>query len=229
MSDPITPSVPAAIPADALQALSTMSASVGISAPPPPASPEAFAQPPLPETLSAEEVQALREMLVVASRQKATQFVLPEKQPNQQDKEKFAESVLTRKPYAEKTVLVPGKLEVVFRCKTRREKEFIDRQIEADFKEKVITTERSYAIFLANYNLMTQLVLMNGVAVQSPVSRFGVPNFSLRSAIDDHIIGTMPEPMMFMLSGALAQFENRVSAMSREILERNFFEPADLS
>ena len=211
-----------------------LSASAGISAPspspqaPPPASPEAFS--PQPEgALTPDEVQALRELIVISSRQKATQYTIPEKPPTQLDRERFADSIFTRKPYSEKAALIPGKLSVVFRCKTRREKEAVDRQIEADFNDKVIKTERTYAILLNNYNLMIQMMELNGVAVESPAKSLGVPGFSLRSAVEGHIINNLPEPFMFLISAALTQFESRVATMSREVLDKGFFEPAGLS
>jgi hypothetical protein len=184
---------------------------------------------PLEVALTPDEIQILKEMVVVRSRQKTMEYVLPDKPVNKDDEDRFAESVLNRKTYSEKMILIPGKMEVVFRSKTRREQEAIEKQLDEDYANGAIKTERANAFALNNYNLMIQMVSQNGAAVQSPVSRLIDPTFSLRGFIESHIIGSMPEPIMFILSGALAQFENRVAFMSRKILEGNFSQPADAS
>lgn len=229
-TNPDTAGLPPSLPSAAAAALSSLAANAGISAPPVPLSPEAFSSnSDMESKLTPEEVQILKEMVVVRSRQKATEYVLPDHPPTEEDKKRFAETVFLRKPYSEKMVLIPGKMEVIFRCKTRREKEFVDSQIEKDFNDKIILTERKYALLLNNYNLMTQWTHLNGALITSPVAHFDTPGFSLRDFISNHIIHTLPEPMMFIVSGALTQFENRVAAMSREILDKNFSQPADFS
>lgn len=211
----------------AMAALSKLANEANVSSP---TSPEAFNPPaisPLGEALTPDEIQSLKELVVIRSRQKATEYILPDKPVSEDDKTRFAESIFNRKAYSEKMIPIPGKLEVVFRCKTRREREFVDQQIEKDFADGIIKTERQYAVVLNNYNLMMQMVSQNGASVNPPASRIIAPGFSLRAFIDQHIINTLPEPMMFILSGALAQFENRVAFMSREVLDKNFSQPAD--
>lgn len=229
-TNPDTAGVPPTLPPAAVAALSSLASNAGISAPPIPLSPEAFSnKTDMEDKLTPEEIQLLKEMVVVRSRQKATEYILPDKPPTEEDKKRFAETIFNRKPYSEKMVLIEGKMEVIFRCKTRREKEFVDSQIERDFSDKIILSERKYALLLNNYNLMTQWTHLNGAAISSPVSQFDNPAFSLRDFISNHIIHTLPEPMMFIVTGALTQFENRVAAMSREILDKNFSQPADFS
>lgn len=181
-----------------------------------------------PDQLTPEELQKLREMLVQASFRGRGFYELPEKPVTDEDRTRFFESVGERKPYAEEMILIPEKLEVIFRCKTRREVEMVDAQLQKDMEEGLIKNEKHHAIATTNYNLMVQMSSLNGVACSSPSKFLSVPNFSLRKHIESHVINTMPEPVMFILSGALTQFERRVEIMSKECLQKNFTKPAVL-
>lgn len=219
---------------EALKAMQNLAASAGIAPKDPkpsqpiPASAAAFDQPPEPpaDRLAPEELQVLREMIVRHHRQKTNEFVLPEKPMDKADLDRFGDSILARKPYSEQMILIPKKFEIVLRCKTRREIDAIERQIDKDFKANLILNERVYAMTLGNYRLMIQWVALNGVNLESPVALLDSPDFDLRKFMESHMINNLPEPMMFMLNGALGQFEARVAQGTREALTANFSRPA---
>lgn len=178
--------------------------------------------------LSIEELQALREMLVRNSTRGREYYELPEKPVTDEDRQRFYDSVGDRKPFAETMVIIEKKLEVVFRCKTRREVEIIERQLQLDLEDQVIKNDRHFATAKSNYNLMFHMAALNGAECSNPAAISSSPNFSLRKHIDAHIISTLPEPVMFLLCGALAQFEKRVDIISKECLEASFIKPATL-
>ncbi len=181
-----------------------------------------------PQPLSPDELQALREMLVRNATGRRDYYELPDKPVTHDDRARFFESVGDRKAYAETMVIIKEKLEVTFRCKTRREVEMIERQLQLDLEDSLIKNERHFATAKVNYNLMTQMVAVNGAECSNPSAMSSRPDFNLRKHIDSHIICTMPEPVMFMLAGALAQFEKRVDTIAKECLEANFIRPAAL-
>jgi hypothetical protein len=155
-------------------------------------------------------------------------YELPEKPVKDEDRQRFYDSVGERKSFAETMVIIKDKLEVTFRCKTRREVEIIERQLQADLEDQIIKNERHFATAKSNYNLLFQMAALNGADCSNPASVSSNPNFNLRKHIDHHVICTLPEPVMFLLCGALAQFEKRVDIISKECLEANFIKPATL-
>ena len=184
---------------------------------------------PADDRISAEELQALREMIIKeAARKKVENYELPKIEVTDDDRQRFYDSIAERKPFSEKMVIIEGKLEVQFRCKTRREVDQVERQLLADLSDGHIRSERAYATAKINYNLMMQIVAINGVVATHPSAYAADPKFSLRTFLDNHIISTLPEWMMFMLSGACTQFDLRCELISKECLARNFPQPVAL-
>ena len=180
------------------------------------------------DKLTPEELQALREMLARNSIRGRDYYELPDKPVTPEDRQRFYDSVGDRKTYSETMVIIPNKLEVTFRCKTRREVEAIESQIQLDLEDSLIKNERHHATARTNYNLMFQMAKINGADCNNAAVGVSNPKFSLRGHINNHIIATLPQPMMFLLCGALSQFERRIDVISKECLESNFPKPATL-
>lgn len=181
------------------------------------------------DRITPEELQSLREMIAKeAARKKAENYELPKIEVTDDDRQRFYDSVAERKPFSEKMIIIEGKLEVQFRCKTRKEVDQVERQLLADLNDSHVRSERAYATAKINYSLMMQIVAINGIAASHPSAYAADPQFSLRTFLDSHIISTLPEWTMFMLSGALTQFDLRCELISKECLSRNFPQPVGL-
>jgi hypothetical protein len=181
------------------------------------------------DRLSPDELQTLREMIArEALHRKEDAYAIPKIEVTADDKQRFYDSVGERRPYHEVMKIIPGKLEVEFRCRTRKEVKMIENQLATDLAEGFIKSERSYATMKINYNLMIQIVKVNNVLQSNPSSKAADPKFSLRTAIDSHLINTLPEWTMFMLAGALTQFDLRCDQIAKECLDRNFPVPVAL-
>lgn len=215
----------------ALEAARKTAAAAPAAASPPPPARETGAnslggEPGERATLSVDELQTLREMIARESNRPPEKYRVPEKEVTEEDRQRFYDSVGERRPFSEEAVIIEGKLEVVFRCKTRREREIIERQLTNDLSKGLIKNDIHYSAAATNYNLMMQMVSLNGVTCAHPSTVAMDDNFDLRRHILSHVINTMPEPMIFMLSGALTQFEMRVDKIEKECLERSFMRPA---
>jgi hypothetical protein len=181
--------------------------------------------------LTPDEVQVLKEMIFERHRRKRDVFILPDIPPSDADIAKFEECAVKRTPYVEVHSMMKGKFTVKFRTKTKRELDLMFEQLDQDFKDGIVRSEAKYVTLLNNYNLVLQMVEFQGVW-QEPVVPPGheLPKeWSLRGAIQRHIINTLPEFDMFLLIGALSQFDQKVRFLSQEALKGNFTIPASES
>lgn len=194
----------------------------------PPSKPGEFQIPPL----GPEEIQMLREVIFARMKQKKDEFVLPDLPITDDDKNRFADAVMQRKPFSEKFSMMGGKLTVTFRTKTKRENDMLFDQLDEDFKANRIRSESKYVTLLNNYNLMMQMTELQGApcaTVLPPPQQDVPPGWSLYKVMRLHLIETLPEANMFLLIGALSQFDTKCRVLAREALKENFSTPVGVS
>lgn len=184
--------------------------------------------------LEADEIQKLREILARSTENGTAEFRLPDKPPTQEDRDRYYQSVLERKPYSETHVMMGGKLKVTFREKTKRECDLLFDAIQTDFADRRIRSQHDFVTLMNNYNLVVQMTNLQGVDQPPILPAPGVPlppDFaaSLRNTVDRHLVSTLPEMTMMILVGALNQFSNRVRLMAQELLRENFPSPVGAS
>lgn len=179
--------------------------------------------------LNPEEVQAVREMVYETLKRKKSQFNLPVLPITDADRDRFAESIARRIPYTEAHSMMKGKLTVTFRTKTKHENDILFDQLDEDFKANLMRSEAAYITRLNNYNLMIQMVSMQGAPVTTIIPPQGAPipkGWSLANVLKSHIVDTLPETNIFLLIAALSQFDTKVRTLSNEAIEGNFSTPA---
>jgi len=194
----------------------------------PPAPLDAFVVP----ALTAEEINALRDLVFSRARKRKEEFELPIIDVTEDDRERFAECLSRKIPFSEKFSMMKGKLAATFRTKTKRETDLLHRQIDKDFADGLILSEGKYVSLLNNYNLMFQMVNMQGTPMPLLTPPPGVPvdkDWSLQKFLPAHPIEGLPDILMYLLIGALTQFDQKVKTLSNEALSGNFFEPASAS
>lgn len=193
----------------------------------PPSGPGEFSVPPL----SSEETQALREIIYARLKQKKEDFELPDLPITDEDRDRFGDCLARRRPFAEECSMMGGKLKATFRTKTKRENDVMFAQIDQDFKDGLVRSEAKYVTLLNNYNLVIQTMSFQGAPLMPaiPPGIEGTKGWSLANVVKNHVIESVSEPLMFLLIGALSQFDQKVRILSREAMKANFSTPVDVS
>lgn len=189
-------------------------------------------QGPAEEGLTEEELQSIREIISANARKKKDEFILPDLPVTDEERDRFGDCMANAKVFRDECSMLKGKLKAVFRTKTKRENDILFQQLEADFKEGRIVNEPMYVTLLNNYNLLIQMESLQGVACPQVIPKNGVPlppSWSLHNIMKQSSLENMPEPYIFMLLGALTQFDRRVKVLSQEAMTENFTNPAGVS
>lgn len=190
-----------------------------------PLSPEAFET---GDKLSPSDIQTIREIIekTRSIRKPHENFELPSKPITERDEEAFFASLMSRSLYKEEFTLVKKpEIKVCFRVLTTQEKLAIDKQLEDDFADQIIKSERTFAAAKVAYKMVLQIVSYNGVVQPNNSPAIISGQKTLRGAAKDHFTVSLPEPLAFIISGSLSQFDERVAIMSQKILTGNFCHP----
>lgn len=180
------------------------------------------ANPPVeePSTLSAEEIHDLRR-IIARGKKSLAETALKELPISEADRDRFTDLLREGVPYVEKLERYKGKLKVSFRTRKRTEEDALLKQLYQDVADGLIFSDISHSLRNNLYVLFLQIHELDGVP-QAGYSK----EVSLRSAAENSIFGQMAEQKVYILTGMLKQFEDKVSRLSAEAFSENFTDPA---
>lgn len=179
--------------------------------------------------LSQQEVQALREIIYRAAKQKNERFELPDLPITDKDRDYFAECVVQHRPYKETFSLMKGKLKVTIREKYKHETDLILATIDDLFAQGRVRSDAAFSTYLMNFGLLFQVVEMNGTTMPIILPNPRPDDWSLVEVAKNHFFEGCGDHMMFLLISILTQFENKVRSLAKEVTAEGFSQPATVS
>jgi hypothetical protein len=163
---------------------------------------------------------------------KALVFQLPELQITDQDKKNFLAALLEGKPYQESFSAAGGSLVVTFRGKTKFETDIINSQVFREIQDATIGSETEYFNTNNTFSLYFQMIKIQGSDVPKPIypKALDDEDYVLRDMVSKSVIHEMPDLKFYILTGLLAQFNDKCLKISQEIMVNpDFLKPATAS